>query len=189
MNELIFCDVLQQFSERFAKRENFSEVGSGEIGAGSCHIGSFAADLNHADHFVARKNRSADNFLNRFAGIDTAGFHTFKNSCVTRRGKTVVDLGTAFANGARSERGIARQRNEADVAQSFWKKKIKMTPLLGKAEDAYFLRFDVEIASNALGDGSPRDRWRFGASVRVAKRVGEAFQFRDKAHESSRGEL
>src|SRR3984885_15581719 len=189
MNELIFCDVLQQLSERFAQRENFSEVGGGEIGAGVPGARSFSADLNHADYFVARENRRADNFLNCFAGIDTAGFYTFKDSCVTRRGKTVVDLGTAFANGARSERGIARQRNEANIAQSFWEKKIKMTPLLGKAEDAYFFRFDVEIASNALGDGSPRDRWRFGASVRVAKRVAEAFQFRDRANESSRGEL
>src|SRR5580698_3895169 len=162
MNKLIFCDVLQQFSQRFAKRENFSEVGGGEIGAGVRGARSFAADLNHADYFVARENRRADNFLNCFAGIDTAGLHTFKNSCVTRRSKTVVDLGAAFANGARSERGIARQRNEADVAQSLRKKKIKMTPLLGETEDTDFFGLDVEIASD---------------------------EFRDKAHESSRIEL
>ena len=85
MNELIFRDVLQKFSERFAKSENFSEIGGGEIGAGARDVGSLAADLDHADHFVARKNRRADNFLNRFARIDAAGLHTFKNGRMARR--------------------------------------------------------------------------------------------------------
>jgi len=179
MNELIFGDVLQQFSERFAERENFSKIGCGKIGAGAPSIWSLAADLNHTDHFLTRKNRRADNFLNRFARIDAARFHAFKNGRVTRRGKGVVDLGTAFANGARGERRIARQGNEADVSQRFGKKKIKVTPLLGKAEDADFFRLDVEITGDAFGDGSPRDRWRFVAGV--AKSVGEAFEFRYKA--------
>ena len=65
MNESIFGDVLQQFAKRFAQRENFSEIGGGEISAGVRRARSFAADLNHADHFVTRKNRRADNFLNR----------------------------------------------------------------------------------------------------------------------------
>src|ERR1700722_1314711 len=175
--ESVFSDVLQQLSERFAERENFSEVGSGEIRAGARVVWSLAADLNHADHFVARKNRRADNFLNRFARIHSAGLHTLKNGGVTRGGKTIVDLGTAFANGARGESGVAGQRNEADVSQRFRKKKIKMTPFLRKAEDADFFRLDVEMASDAFGDGSPRDRWRFGAGV--AQSIGEAFEFRD----------
>src|SRR6201986_3274613 len=115
--ESVFSDVLQQLAKRFAERENFCEDGSGEIGAGARDVWSLTADLNHADHFIARKNRSADNFLNRFAGIDATGLHAFKNGRVTRSGKTVVDLGTAFANGARGESGIARQWNEADIAQ------------------------------------------------------------------------
>jgi hypothetical protein len=179
MNELIFGDVLQQFSERFAERENFSKIGCGKIGAGAPSIWSLAADLNHTDHFLTRKNRRADNFLNRFARIDAARFHAFKNGRVTRRGKGVVDLGTAFANGARGERRIARQGNEADISQRFREKKIEVSPLLGKAEDAHFLRFDGEITSDALGHGSPCDRRRFVAGV--AKSVGEAFEFRYKA--------
>jgi hypothetical protein len=181
MNESIFGDVLQQFSERFAESENFSEIRGGKIGAGARGIGAFAADLNHTDHFVARKNRRADNFLNCFAGIDAARFHTFKNGRVTRCGKTVVDFGAAFADGAGGERRIARQWNETDVSQRLRKKKIKVSPLLGEAEDADFFRLDVEITSDALGDGSPRDRWRFGAGVRVAKSVGESFKFRYEA--------
>ena len=175
MNELVFRDVLQKFSERFAERENFSEIRRAEIGAGASSVGAFAANLNYADHFVARKNRRADNFLNRFAGIDAARFHTFENRRVTRSGETIVDLWTAFANGARGERGIARQGNEPDVSQRFRKKKIEVTPLLGKAEDADFFRLYVEIASDAFCDGTPSDRWRFGAGVGVAKSIGEAF--------------
>jgi hypothetical protein len=181
MNELIFGDVLQQFAEWFAQSENFSEIGGGKIGAGAPDVRSFAADLNYADHFVTRKNRRADNFLNCFAGVDAARFHALKNGRVTRRSETIVNLGTAFANGTRGEGGITRQRDEADVPQRFRKKKIKMSPLLGEAEDADFLRLDVEVTSDPLGDGCPRDRWRFGVGVRVAKSVGEAFEFRYKA--------
>src|SRR5579872_3821802 len=181
MNELIFCDVMQKFSKRFAKGENFSEIGSGEIGSGACDIRPFAADLNHTDHFVARENRCANNFLNRLASIYAAGLHTFKNGGVARRGKAVVDLRTAFTNGACGESRVARQWNEAHVAQRFGKKKIKMTPLVGEAENADFFRLYVEVASDALGDGGPRDRRRFGAGV-AAQRVGQAFEFRDKAH-------
>jgi hypothetical protein len=173
--------MLQQFSERFAESKNFSEIRSAEIRACAPSIWSLAADLNHTDHFFARKNRRADNFLNRFACIDPTRFHTFKNRCVAGRGEIVVNFGAAFSNRSSRKRGIARQRNEADVSQRFGKQKIKMTPLLGEAEDADFFRLDVEITSDAFGDGSPRDWWRFGAGVRVAKSVGEAFEFRYKA--------
>ena len=108
MNESVFGDVLQQFSERFAESENFSQIGGGEIGACAPDVRTFATNLNHADHFVTGKNRRADNFLYRFAGVNAAGFNAFENSRVTRRRKTIVYLGAAFANRSRGESGIAR---------------------------------------------------------------------------------
>src|SRR5579863_336315 len=186
MNESIFGDMLQQFSERFAQGEYFSEIGGGEIGAGVGCVGPLAADLNDTDDFVAQKNRRADNFLNCFAGVDAARFHTFENGRVTRGGKVVVDFGTTLTNSTCGKRGVTRQRNEADIAQRFRKKKVEMTPLVGEAEDTDFFGLYVEIASDAFGNRRPRAWRRFGAGV--AKRVGEAFEFGDKAHESSRGE-
>src|SRR6202012_4992185 len=61
MNESVFGDVLQQFSERFAESENFSQIGGGETGACAPDVRTFATNLNHADHFVTGKNRRADN--------------------------------------------------------------------------------------------------------------------------------
>src|SRR5579871_6200494 len=119
MNKSIFGDVLQQFSERLAQCENFSEIGGGKIGAGASSVWSFAADLNYTDHFVARKNRSTDNFLNCLARIDATGLHAFENGSVTRGGKIVVDLGAAFPNGACRKSGVTRQRNEAHISQCF----------------------------------------------------------------------
>src|ERR1700722_6583301 len=164
-DESVFSDVLQQFSERFAESENFAEIRSREIAAGTRGVGTLAADLNHSDHLVARKNRRADDFLNRFTRVDAARLHALKNSRVTRRRKTVVDLGPTFANSARGQSGVTGQRNEANVAQSFWKKKIKMTPLHRQSQNADFFGLHVEIAGDAFGDGSPRDGWRFGADV------------------------
>ncbi len=114
--------MLQQFSERFAKRENFSEVGGGEISASVCSARSLAADLNHADHFFARKNRRADNFLNRFAGIHFRSVFTPSKTVAWRDVAEWLIVEAAFSNRARrKKRGIARQRNEADVSLRFGK--------------------------------------------------------------------
>src|SRR6202035_463540 len=156
-DESVFSDVLQQFSERFAESENFAEIRGREIDAGARGVGALAADLNHADHFFAGKNRRAHNFLNRFACIDSARLHAFENSRMARRGETVVDLRTAFANRPGSESRIAGQWDEADVSQSFRKKKIKMPPLHRETKDADFFGLHVEVASNAFGNRSPRD--------------------------------
>ena len=61
--------MAQQFSERFAQRENLSQITGGEIRAGGCGVSSFATDLNHADNFPVGQNRRTNYFLNGFGGF------------------------------------------------------------------------------------------------------------------------
>ena len=74
-------DVLQQFSERFAERQNLPRSPAVKSGP-AFSIGAFAADLNHAHDFFAGENRGADNFLNGFGGFG-AGLHAFKYAGVS----------------------------------------------------------------------------------------------------------
>jgi hypothetical protein len=47
--------ALEEFSEGLAQGENFSEVVTGEVGAGSSAVGAFAANLDDADDAVGGK--------------------------------------------------------------------------------------------------------------------------------------
>jgi hypothetical protein len=94
--------TLQEFCERFAEREDFSEVTWREIGASRSGASTFAADLNDSDDFVARQNRRADDFLNgrsAFAGA----LYAFKYRGVSDAGKIVDNFWAAFASGARGQ--------------------------------------------------------------------------------------
>ena len=165
MNDLIFGDVLQKFSKRFAEARTFPRSAAVKSAPALADVGAFAADLDHADHFVARENGRADNFLNRFAGIDAACFYAFKNSRMPRRGKIVVDLRAAVSRRARSESGIARQRNEPDIPQSFGNQKMKMTPRVETPNIATSSAFTLIFLRDSFGDGSRRDRSRLDAGV------------------------
>src|SRR5437879_9562361 len=92
-------NVVEQLAERLAERQNFSEVLRGEVGACARGTHALPADLNDANDVAIQKNRRTDHLLNRF-GSPTADFHTFKNGCVPRGGKIILDLRPAIAGGA-----------------------------------------------------------------------------------------
>ena len=133
-------DVLEEFSERFADGEDFSEIVGGEIGAGGMHIGSSAANLDYADNASVRKNGGADNFLNGVHGL-TADVHAFEDAGVAHTGESVVNFGAAFARGFRGQRGGAGERYKANVFQGFGDKEVQMLPFHGNSEDGDFFRF------------------------------------------------
>src|SRR5262249_1047581 len=120
-------------------RQNFPEVSRGEVRADIFSARTFAADLDDTDHFFSRKNWRAYDFVNRLSCITTR-FHTLKNGCVPGSGEIVVDLGLAFASRTSSERGVARQRDEADVFQRFGHEEVQMTPSRRESQDSDFIR-------------------------------------------------
>jgi len=175
---LLACVESQKFSERFADCENFSEVSGSEIGADFGYVRAFAADLDHANDFISGKNGCADDFLDGLGGFG-AGFYAFEDASVACRGEIVVDFGAALASGAGGERGIAGERDEADVFESFGNDEVQMAPTCGDAEDSHFVDFHAETFLDTFSDGGPRDgRTFFGV---VAQSFSEAFEFSGEA--------
>src|SRR6267143_1414460 len=95
-------DVMEQFAERLAQRQDLSEVGGVEVEARAGRIGALAADLNDADDFAIEENGGADHLLNSF-GSFPGSFDSFEDGGVLRGGKIILDLGPAVAGGARGE--------------------------------------------------------------------------------------
>jgi hypothetical protein len=169
---LIAGEGAHEFSERTAKRENFSEVVGSEIGAGFGGGVAFAADLHDADYFGFAQDGSADNFLNGVAG-NGGCFNAFEDAGVTHSEKIVVNFGATLASSACGERGSAGERNESDIFKSLRYEEVKMAPAIGDAENGDFVGLDAQIFGDAFGDGRQRDI-RGRGRVRF-ERVGETF--------------
>jgi hypothetical protein len=92
-------DVAKKFSERFAERQDFSEVVGGEVRAGPVRICAFAAHLNDADNLAIQQIRRADHFLDCARG-SIGDFYALENRGVPRGGKIILDLGATVAGGA-----------------------------------------------------------------------------------------
>lgn len=173
----------QEFSERFADCENFSEVSGSEIGADFGYVRAFAADLDHADDFISGKNGCADDFLDGLGGFG-AGFYAFEDASVTSRGEIVIDFGAALAGSAGGERGIAGERDEADVFEGVRNNEVQMAPTCGDAEDSHFVDFHAETFRDTFSDGGPGDGCTFFRVV--AQSFGEAFEFSGEAQAHDR---
>jgi hypothetical protein len=183
VSRLLACVESQEFSERFADCENFSEVSGSEIGADFGYVRAFAADLDHADDFISGKNGCADDFLDGLGGFG-AGFYAFEDASVTGRGEIVVDFRAALASGAGGKRGIAGERDEADVFEGVGNNEVQMAPTCGNAEDSHFVDFHAETLRDTFSDGGPGDgRTFFGV---VAQSFGEAFEFSGEAQAHDR---
>src|SRR5260370_880223 len=104
-------DVMKQFAERLAEREDFTEVVGVEVEARTCRIGAFAADLNDANDLAIEQNGRTDHLLNGFGSLP-GDFDSFEDGGVLRGGKIILDLGPAIAGGACREGGIAGKRNK-----------------------------------------------------------------------------
>src|SRR4029077_19598296 len=89
--ELFANDVLEEFAERLAQGEYFSEIFRRKVRPRKRCARTLAADLNDANDFGIGKNGGADNFLNGFPGF-SAEFCAFKDRGVTRARKIIVDL-------------------------------------------------------------------------------------------------
>jgi hypothetical protein len=164
-------EMLQQFSERFAQREHFSEIGGSEIGPDVPGVYAFAADLDHTDDFVGGKNRCADYFLNGLGGVG-ARFHTFEDCRMRRGAKSIVDFGATLAGGASSKSRIACEGNEPHILERFGNQKVQVAPARRQSENADLAGFHAEIFRDAFGDGGPRNRaFAFGSFTQA---IGEA---------------
>src|SRR6266404_4931472 len=106
--------ALEEFAERLAESENFSEVVGSEIGAGGFSAGAFAADLYHANDAVARKNGGAHDFLDDLGALG-GKFYAFEHAGVLHGGEIVDNFRAAFAGCPRGERGFAGERDETDI--------------------------------------------------------------------------
>src|SRR5216684_1527948 len=95
-------DVMEQFAERLAERQDFSEVVGVEVAARAGRISAFAADLNDANDLAVEQNGRADHLLNGFDSFPRS-FDAFEDGGMLRGGKVVLDFGPAIAGGARGE--------------------------------------------------------------------------------------
>jgi len=178
MRRSVFRDMLDQLSERFADRQKFSEILGGEIRTGFGSGRRFTADLNYADHFSVGENWSTDYFLNR-RGSQGIGLHALKNAGMTNRREIIHNVRPAFANGARRQGRRAGQRYVAYIAERLGNEKIEMTPALGDRENGDFVRFDIKILGNSIGERGNREL--IICRVPGSQAVGESFQFGSEA--------
>jgi hypothetical protein len=100
--ELFACSAFNEFSERLAERQNFSQVVGGKVRARFESGCAFAADLNDPNDLAIQKYRSANNFLNRFRGFP-GYFHAFKDGGMPRGGEIIVNLRATVTRSLRSQ--------------------------------------------------------------------------------------
>ncbi len=170
-------NALKQLAEGFAERKNLAQLISAEVRAGSLGAGSFAADLDNADNFVAGKYRRADDLLYEFGAL-AADFHALKNGGMADARKVIDDIGTAFAGRARGDGRVARKGDETDLLQRFRDKEVQVTPAIGNAHDGNFVGFYAEIFRDTFRNAGERDLGR-GGSVGFDGGC-DALQFRSK---------
>src|SRR5579864_3856450 len=109
-------NVLEQLAKGFAEREDLAQIVGTEVRPGDAGVRSFATDLDDADDFVTRENRSADQFLDDFGGF-ASDFYAFEDGGVAHAGKIVDDIRAALARSTRSDGRGAGKRDEADLFQ------------------------------------------------------------------------
>lgn len=178
LDVLVSREVQKQFAERFAERQNFSEVVGSEIRTGVHRVGAFAADLDDADYAAVGQNRRTDDFLNGFGAL-RSNFYTLEDAGVSNSGKIVHNFRSAFARRARSQRRVTGKRNVAHFFQFYGSQKVQVLPARGKPHDGDFIFSDVEFFGDALGDRSERNiRGRSVASR--TQRAYKPFQFGDE---------
>ena len=136
--ESLAGDASQQFPERLAQREDFSEVVGSEIWTSARCGSAFSADLNDSNHFSFGENGRTQDFLNGFCHFGS-NFYVFKHRRVPCHGEIVVDFGPAIASGSSGEGRIAGQGNEPDVFQCFGHEKMEVPPARGNAHDGDFI--------------------------------------------------
>jgi hypothetical protein len=144
-------DVVDQFAERFAERQDFAEVVGRKIRPRYLRIGTFAADLDDANDLFSRKDGSANHFLDNFTGF-AGDFDAFKDRGVTYAGEIVDDFGSAFACGFGGDGRGAGKRNEADLFERLGDEKMQMTPACGNTHERDFIVLHADVLSDALGD-------------------------------------
>src|SRR5215469_16460430 len=103
-----------QFAQRFADRQHAPQFFWGKVRPCAYEASTFAADLHDAHYFFLKRNRRADDFLDRLSRRRRR-LHSFKHGGVPYRREIVVDLGPAVSCGSRGQRRIAGERNESHI--------------------------------------------------------------------------
>ena len=149
-------------------------------------VRAFAADLDHADDFVAGKNGCADDFLDGLGGF-VADFHAFENRRVPSGGEIVIDFGAAFASSARGERGIAGEWNEADILQGFGDNEVEMAPAQRQIREFRLRRiftprfFAIRSATDGPGNRAAPSASPLRPSARRSSSCNQAHRFRSRS--------
>src|SRR5580704_5040946 len=166
-------DVLKQFAERFAERENLAQIVSAEVRSGDGGIGTFAADLDHPHDLVAGENGSADQLLDEFRAF-APDFHALENGGVADAGKIIDDVRTAFARRTRGDSRSAGKGDKTDLFEGYRDEKVEVAPARGDSHQGDFVGPNAEIFGDALSDAGQGDLGR-GDGVRF-EGICDAFQ-------------
>src|SRR5262245_36997572 len=148
--------MLDQLSKRAAQSDDFGDIFGGKIWPCCSWAHSFPADLKHADHSFAKKNRSAHNFLNGLRA-ERFRFYSFEYARVARFVKTVVNFCAIFTRGASSQRRRARNRDEADIFERLRNQKVQMPPFYRNTENGHLFGANAECFCDAFCDRGKRN--------------------------------